>query len=356
MDGYARLTRRERDLWFGTMLVVLLSAITIALLTVASAISGVFHGSVSGFVLAGCSFLVFSVFLVYVVLQRQKLRENQNRILKELHGWSGELAQANRAMEEALRTRDVFLNTVSHELKTPLTCILSYAEFLAEETLDPEPVKEHARSILAEGRGLLRLIEQVIDMTRLRSGRFQLHREPADLNVMLLEVIGQSRQEAGQRKVILVDDLAPDPLPVWVDKDRISRTLDLLVRKMIQDSAEWEEVRVESRITDDDWVEVVVCGRLQVPSEGREGESPFCPFADLDPRPNGRSGDLGLLLPLLKRYVMAHGGLLQVEPRPDRRLEICLQLRLDTARHEATEAPREATGLVPAPETLKRAG
>ncbi len=324
-DIYRRVAQHERSLWLITIAVVVMCAATLALVTVASAMAGAFHGPYIGFVLGGGSFLLLALFIVYVGAQRETLEQNRARIFRELESRSAELAQSNRALEDALRTRDVFLSTVSHELKTPLTCILAYAEFLTEGEQDPAEAASHAAGIVSEGRGLVRLIDQMVDVTRFRTGSMTLRREMVDVSALVKTVAASVRSEADRLQVELTTRLGGERLHAHIDPARMSDAVECLLRDALKHSQPLSRILVRVRSVDEDWVEIAVEDRSARRAD-KESAILFSPFARIDPEPNGRAGDLGLGLPLVKRFVMAHGGLLHVGEAEPQGLSFRIQL------------------------------
>lgn len=337
LDVYRRVASHDRSLWITTISVVVMSAATIALLTLGSAMYGAFRYPSSGYVLAGASFVLLALFIVYVIAQRETFERNRKQIFRELESRSGQLGQSNEALKAALNTQEVFLNTVSHELKTPLTCILAYAEFLSEQELDRDEVRTHAQAVLNEGKGLMRLIEQMVDVTRFRSGTFAMDCDRADLNEVLGAVLARARNEALEKKLVLLGELDPQPLPVRLDLDRMPRALDDLLRNVFSRCGPGCRILVRSRQVDEGWAEFTVEGCGESVSVGG-GSSVFRPFAQLNPEPKGRSGDLGLTLPLLKRYITAHGGIVQVNAPGSGRFELTASLPLAALPPRAAEA------------------
>ncbi len=334
---YRRVVRHERSIWTTTVAVVAMSAATIALLTLGSAMYGAFRYPKSGYVLAAASFALLVAFIVYVVRQRGTFESNRNRIFRELETRSEQLAMSNEALHEALQTQDVFLNTVSHELKTPLTCIMAYAEFLSDQELDTGEVRNHALAITEEGRSLMRLIDQMVDVTRFRSGPVTLDCERIDLNGVLSGVVDRGRDTAPVRGVAVDGEFEPRALPVRIDMDHLPAVLDDLVRTLCDRCDSGGRILVRSRRVDDEWAEVSITASGR--SIGmRGGSGVFRPFAHLDPQPKGRSGDLGLTLPLLKRYVAAHGGSVQVTEAGGDRFELIASLPLAAPPHLAGKA------------------
>jgi len=329
-DVYRRLARHERSLWLTTIAIVIMSAATLAILTVGSAMAGVFAGPYRGFLLAGASFLILGAFIAYIGAQRDTIEENRVRIFRELESRSYQLSHANLALKEAMQTRDIFLNTVSHELKTPLTCIIAYADYLAEEELDPEEVRGHARTIHGEGRSLMRLIDQVMDVTRFRSGTMVLDRRTVDLNRLAARLVDRNAEEARARGIELAGEFGHDPLPARVDPGRMQDAVETILQRSIRASAPGTRVTVHAHRLDEDWAELrIVDGSPRV--SAAEREALFRPFAQLEPEPSGRSGDLGLSLPLVKRFIVAHGGMLDVDNHDSRGIVYRIQIPLIAA-------------------------
>ena len=102
--------------------------------------------------------------------------------LRELRHLNDDLAAANRSLEEANRVESEFLATVSHELRTPLTAIIGFSKLLADDTVaEPEKRREFTRDIHASALALLSLVDEILDLARIESGRFQVRAAPVDL-------------------------------------------------------------------------------------------------------------------------------------------------------------------------------
>ncbi len=328
---YQRIVSHERSMWIATIAVVATSAATLAIVTVTVSGYGIFDGPYRGYLLAGSIFLLLGIFLARMAWQRRSLEGSRARLFRELESRSAELAEANRALNDALQTRDVFLKTVSHELRTPLTCVIAYSEFLAEETPDREQVREHACAVLREAKSLQRLIEQLFEVTRIRSGQLRLDRAGVDLGDLVRNAAERHREEAESRGLGFRLNLSRDALPAWVDVRRMEDALATVLHNAIRHSEAPARIDVRTRRLDEGWGEILVhdeTGR----SLRAEREALDHPFAGLDPEPHGRAGDLGLGLPLVKRFVMAHGGAVLVsESRRRRGLVYRIQLPIQSA-------------------------
>ncbi len=347
-DAYQRLVRHERGLWMTTIAIVIMSAITIAILTTTAALAGTFDGPGRGFLLAGGSLVLLGAFIAYVGFQRQALEENRSRILNELQSRSSQLTEANEALEEALSVQETFLSCVSHELKTPLTCMMGYADFLASGRIDPEDVPGHARSVVEEGRALNELIDRILDITRLRTGKLQLDRVRTDVEGVVAAAIENTRKAAESKGMSVIGDLKQGPLEALVDTTRVRESMETLIRHALERSPESAKVFVHTRPVGKEWVEVSV--EDQGPRVPRtERSAIFKMFAGVDPTPHGRSGDLGLTLPLVQQVIMAHGGDIYAQEVGIRGL----RFRILLPRHHHQRPHRQAALGQPGPEQLK---
>jgi signal transduction histidine kinase len=309
IDAYRQLALHERGIWLSTIAVMVMSGATIAILTLGAwAGGGVAGGMYRAFVLAGSCLVLLLLFGAYSVVNRNALERNRVRILRELESRSSQLQEANHAMENAFKARDVLLNSVSHELKTPLTAMLAYAEYLSSETLERSEAQRYAETILVEGKGLLRLIGQLVDVSSLRSGVIHLKWQEADLALLTREAVERVAPDAAARGVSL-DVEAGGAFLAWVDPRRMGQIIETLVHDAVSHSPAGSRVGVRVGDADMDWIQLEV---EDASPRTPDGDALFQPFAQIDPEPQGRRGDLGLGLPLARRLVLAHGGLLKV--------------------------------------------
>jgi signal transduction histidine kinase len=308
LDAYLRLSRHERGLWMTTIAVVVLSALTIAVLTLAAAYAGVFPFRYAGMLLAGGSFFILSGFMAYLGVQRETIEQDRSNILEALETRSTKLTDVNRSLEESLSTQETFLNCVSHELKTPLTCMMGYADFLAGSPgLDRERQLAIVAQIQEEGRSLSELIDRILDISRLRAGGLPLERGIVDTTRLAHKTIRRSLTVAEARGVFVETDIPQSALVASLDSARIEEALMGLLVKAISRSERGGNVSVRVRPLGAPWVEVTVEDRGSSLSS-EERSALFRPFAGVETNPQGRSGDLGLALPLVQQVVMAHGG------------------------------------------------
>lgn len=148
-----------------------------------------------------------------------------------------DVTEARRAddLQRALgRAKDEYLNLVGHELRTPLTVIASYLDLLADG--DPDtPLAESMAMVDAARRGsdrLRRLVEALLDLSALDSGRAHLHLADVDLVHVVTEAVRQAADRAAAKRISIVERL-PDALPMRADPDRLGQLVGALLDNAI---------------------------------------------------------------------------------------------------------------------------
>src|ERR1700674_3986947 len=163
---------------------------TTASLTIAIAVSYVLVGSVHGFVLAGlaltalCYFGLLANRLYTSNLAMLEARAEKDALIGELEQAKAKSDEARRHAEAANIAKSRFLAQMSHELRTPLNAILGFSEVMKSEVFGPHAVptyKEYAGDIHNSGVHLLNLINEILDLSRIESGHYELNEEPVSL-------------------------------------------------------------------------------------------------------------------------------------------------------------------------------
>jgi signal transduction histidine kinase len=219
-------------------------------------------------------------------------------------------------LEAPVAGGDDFVLAVSHELRTPLTHVHGYAELMTDEgrALEIEELREMALEVRRASSTMLRLVDDLLDYSRLRSGRFELRRASLDLGELIRSVAAGFVHRPDLHRIVL--DLPDEPLPVRADGDRLRQVLGNLVSNAIRYSPEGGEVRIRAgRTAESVRVEVTDHG-VGIPPEERElvFESFYRGTGGLvSPSPGS-----GLGLAIVKHLVEAHGGTVGVESSPGR--------------------------------------
>jgi Na+/proline symporter/signal transduction histidine kinase len=157
------------------------------------------------------------------VLAYSRALERKSQQLQEA---TSELRQANERLQELDRLKDEFVSTVSHELRTPLTSIRAFSEILSDNPdLDVAERAGYLQIIVTETERLTRLINQVLDLSKLESGGAEWHIEAVDLGEVIAASVHATAQIFRDRGVA-IEQHVPDPAPVvQADRDRLVQVL-----------------------------------------------------------------------------------------------------------------------------------
>ncbi|HBP40496.1 MAG: ATP-binding protein [Vreelandella alkaliphila] len=257
---------------------------------------------------------------------------------QELVAVSDELRSANEQLRELDRLKDEFVAMVSHELRTPLTSIRAFAEILRDSDQLPDEKRQHFLGVIVhESQRLSRLIEEILDLARLESGRLTLHPVPLDLAALARQSIDAVARLHEDRGITLDISLAADPAMVVGDQDRLEQVIiNLLDNASKFADRQQPQVRLALYRHRNHF-------RLSVEDNGPgisadERERVFEKFHQIQQSgetPRGRPKGSGLGLPI-SRGIIAHlGGRLWVE---DAKMlgGACLTLELPAAPKEST--------------------
>lgn len=227
------------------------------------------------------------------------------------------LLAARLGAESANRAKSQFLTVMSHELRTPLNAIIGFSELISREdaNLSKESVREFGGYIKQSGTELLRLISQILDMSRIEAGRFDLSEEAVNLTTLVHKVVNASiplANDANVQIAIQVDE----ETHLWADENALRQILFNLITNAIKFSHEGGVIHV--KITCED-------GRvgIEVSDEGigispDEMELIFNPFYQSDNTLTRKREGSGLGLPLVHNLVTLHSGDISVKSEHDR--------------------------------------
>ena len=236
---------------------------------------------------------------------------------RELERATSELRAANERLRELDRMKDDFISTVTHELRTPLTSIRAFSEMLhSDPRMELHERERFLGIIVGETERLSRLINQILDLAKLESGRADL----ACVEVDLCDVVHESTQTLGQvfreKEVTLDVEPAAGPCRVMADRDRLVQVMLNLLSNAVKFVAP-QNGRVAVRMTSSD---AGICVEVADNGPGiraEEQESIFEKFRQggqdlLTDKPKGT----GLGLPISRQIVEHFGGRLWVESEP----------------------------------------
>ena len=216
------------------------------------------------------------------------------------------LKVARHAAEDALRTKDEFLATLSHELRTPLNSVLGWTRILRYRYDDTASLRRGLEVIERNGAAQLRLIEDMLDMSRMMSGKLRVEMRETDVVVAALTAIDALTPTAAAKGVTLRTQITPGLPPVNGDPDRLAQVAWNLLANAVKFTPAGGVVDIS--------VQGAPGGVMLRVADTGQGISPgflphiFEPFRQGDGSTTRRHGGLGLGLALVHRLVELHGG------------------------------------------------
>jgi two-component system phosphate regulon sensor histidine kinase PhoR len=210
---------------------------------------------------------------------------------------------------EAVR-RD-FVANVSHELKTPLTSISGYAETLLDDGADVETVQRFAGTILSNARRMQRLVDDLLDLSRIEAGRWQPARTDVDVAAVARESWASLARRAEAGRVELALDVSPDADVLHADPDAVRQVLTNLMDNSLRYTPPGGRIICLSR-------RVAGGAAVSIRDDGPGITREHLPriferFYRADPSRSREEGGTGLGLAIVKHLVEAHGGRVSAE-------------------------------------------
>jgi signal transduction histidine kinase len=215
-------------------------------------------------------------------------------------------------LENLETSRRELVANVSHELKTPITAIRAHLENLLDGVEQPDA--ETLQVMLAQSERLGRLVEQLLDLSRLESGEVPLRREEVALAPLVTQVMSESEVASADRDVDVRSDV-PDDLPtIEADPERVHQVLFNLVDNAVRYTPEGGEVRIDAERRNGS-VEVRVADTgVGIPPE--DLPRLFERFYRVDPSRARGDGGTGIGLAIARSVVEAHGGSIHAVSEP----------------------------------------
>lgn len=250
----------------------------------------------------------------------KQLRIQSQKIAAHLEQKIAELESANERLRELDLARKEFYRNISHELATPMTPIVGYVKLLADQELGPlVPAQEKALRAMGECVERLRgLIDNLLDVTALETGKLKLAVRPLDFGEVFRRALGRRNRAFEAASLALAAEI-PDGLSGQGDPERLGQALDHLLDNALKFTPSGGSVGVRVRRLASGHVEVVVADTGPgVPSE--TVERLFEPFYQVDGSPTRAHGGTGIGLAIVKGIARAHGGDARVASPADERI------------------------------------
>jgi PAS domain S-box-containing protein len=209
---------------------------------------------------------------------------------------------------EVDRMKTEFVSLVSHELRTPLTSIKGFTEMVLDGDageIDDE-VREYLEIVYNNAERLVALVNDLLDISRIESGRIRLKREPVDLRQVVDAVTATMQQKLQEKNQTLTVDIAPDAAEVMGDRDKLVQVLTNYVSNAYKYSPEGASIRIEITRQDDHARVAVIDNGFGISQEAQE--QLFTKFYRVDTSLTSAIGGTGLGLSIVKQIIETMGG------------------------------------------------
>ncbi len=247
------------------------------------------------------------------------LADRMNHMSRELYRFdmeqrraSAELLRLNEELAQTSKAKSEFLANMSHELRTPMNAILGFTEMVLDGLYGDIPAELHEplTDIQVNGRHLLRLINDVLDLSKIEAGRMQLH--PGEYSVReVVDIVQVSLRSLAVEKGLDFVVSVPDDLPTaFGDNGRITQCLMNLVGNAIKFTNQGR-IEIGVQLVGDDLLYRVSDTGIGIPKA--ELENVFAEFRQVDSAVTREFAGTGLGLTITKKFVEMHGGRIWIE-------------------------------------------
>jgi two-component system, OmpR family, sensor kinase len=277
-------------------------------------------------------------------MQTGTVYDEISRLNNELVAVQRELVKKNAQLEQLNQQKNQFLGMAAHDLRNPLGVIQTYSQFImdeAENALSAEH-REFIEVIHRSSEFMLRLIDDLLDISRIEAGKLDLDIQPVDLPALLRRNVALNQLLAARKAISLtcaVDDSAP---LLELDVVKIEQVLNNLLGNAVKFSPAGSQVQVRLELLDG---HVILSIADQGPGMGQEDlEKLFRPFQRGSVRSTAGEKSTGLGLAIARRVVEGHGGRIWVESQPGAGSTFFVLLPMPAGATAPAESPSEPAG------------
>lgn len=252
--------------------------------------------------LAGYAGLVPFMALLGVIFERTR-----SRAFKQLESTMAALSMANQNLRRLNEEKDEFLNIAAHDLKSPLTGVMGYAELLAHyKTPTQEQIRHASHMIQGASQRMLAIISDLLDIQKIEDGTLRMELVRCSVVPLVHDMIRQYEHRAAQKKMALELTLPPEALHVTANAMAMEQILDNLLSNAIKYSPPGATVKCVCTCE-----EALV--RIEIHDQGpglskEDLKNLFKKFCKLTPRPTGGENSNGLGLWIVQRMAQGMGG------------------------------------------------
>jgi len=263
----------------------------------------------------------------YIVNEKKKLKELNEKLLEANRLLALERDRAAEQVSELEKLNDLkneFISNISHELRTPLASIVGFAEAIAEDaSLSQDLVREFNAIILEEGKRLTRLIDDILDYSRLEEGEPDLRYEEFNLVDILSVIVDNFKVQAEAKKVGLKSEIPQAEFLLEADMKKIERALSNVLSNAIKFTPEGGTVTVSAGNFLNEVSVTVEDTGVGIPKE--EIKHLFEKFKKVT-KPGAHVPGAGLGLAITKKIIDIHGGSIKIASEPNKGTTVTITL------------------------------
>ncbi|MGO9472487.1 MAG: ATP-binding protein [Rhodomicrobium sp.] len=254
-----------------------------------------------------------------------------------------DLALARRRAEEANRAKSTFLANMSHELRTPLNAVLGFSEIIRDRLFGNDAARyaDYAADIHRSGAHLLNIVNDILDVTRIEAGKFELREEKAMLSEVLEEASLAIEQQAVKGGISLNRSVPASGAAISGDKTKLTQIVINLLSNAIKFTPSGGSVSLTAGPDDEGGLTVTVRD-TGIGMASHEIRDAMELFRQVDSSLARRYEGTGLGLPLAIQLTELHGGTLTVDSAPGRGTLVTVHLPKERIAWNAGRAPKSA--------------
>lgn len=226
------------------------------------------------------------------------------------------LVESKVAAEEANRAKSEFLANMSHELRTPLNSIIGFSNILKDKKHGDlnENQTRYISNVLKSGKHLLKLINDILDLSKIEAGKMGYEPENMNLTETVDEVVTLMQPMANKKDIELTSNIESEDIEIFADKVKFKQIMYNILSNAIKFTPQKGKVTITSQLVGDN-IEISISDNgIGIPDE--KFQSIFDPFKQVDSSSTRKYGGTGLGLAIVNRYVKMHGGSIRVESEP----------------------------------------
>lgn len=243
----------------------------------------------------------------------ERLLDELSHLNNELINLQRELSKKNAELARLNELKNQFLGMAAHDIRNPLGIIMSFADFLEEETVDllSSEHRKFLHIINTSAEFLLKMIEDLLDISKIESGKLNLNLEQTDFIELAEKNVQLNNTLASKKDITIKLSFNEKPVMLLIDKQKIEQVLNNLLTNAIKFSYQGSEVKMNIVKNENTVLTEVVDTGVGIPAN--QTETIFQPFGKTSSQGTAGEKSTGLGLTIVKKIVEGHGGKINVQ-------------------------------------------